>query len=52
MGDIRVKDSKVERCWDTRSVEGQTNLVDRLLEVMVLQGEEQLASMQGWDEGQ
>ena len=33
MGDIRVKDSKVERCWDTRSV-------DRLSEVMVLQGEE------------
>lgn len=45
MGDIRVKDSKVERCWDTRSV-------DRLSEVMVLQGEEQSASMQGWDEGQ
>lgn len=52
MGDIRVKDSKVERCWDTWSVEGQTNLVDRLSEVMVLQREDQLASMQGWDEGQ
>ena len=38
MGDVRVKDSEVERCWDRWSVEGQTNLVDRLLEVMVLQG--------------